>query len=109
MGTSERTFVKKIQMVILSQIPMDEFKTVLRDCIKMELSASAPSQSNEKPDYLITENEARDFLRVSKVTLKKWRDDKKIPFYRIGSRIRYKRSELLSCLETIKKYGRAAK
>ena len=88
---------------------MDEFKTVLRDCIKLELSATAPPQSIEKSDDLITENEARDFLRVSKVTLKKWRDEKKIPFYRIGSRIRYKRSELLTSLETIKKYGRAAK
>ncbi len=87
-----------------------DFTTILRDCIKTELSASAPLQSQtDAPVDLMTENEARDFLRVSKVTLKKWRDDKKINFYRIGSRIRYKRSELLTSLETIKKYGRAAK
>ncbi len=96
--------------MILTNFNEEDFKTILRDCIKSELSASAPLQSqNDVPIDLMTENEARDFLRVSKVTLKKWRDDKKIPFYRIGSRIRYKRSELLTSLETIKKYGRAAK
>ena len=87
-----------------------DFTTILRDCIKTELSASAPLQSQtDAPVDLMTENEARDFLRVSKVTLKKWRDDKKINFYRIGSRIRYKRGELLTSLETGKKFGRGAK
>ena len=92
---------------ILITLTEDEFKTVLRDCIKTELSSSAPQQSEPQTlNDLITENEARDFLHVSKVTLKKWRDDKKLPFYRIGSRIRYKRSELLTSLNTVKKYGR---
>ena len=87
----------------------EEFKTVLRDCIKTELSLSAPPQPQTPPDDLITENEARDFLHVSKVTLKKWRDDNKLPFYRIGTRIRYKKSELISSLNTVRKYGRTGK
>ncbi len=95
--------------LIFSSIPLEEFKTVLRDCIKIELSASAPPQIPSISDDLLTENEVRDFLHVSKVTLKKWRDDKKIPFYRIGSRIRYKKSEILLCLNTVRKYGRTAK
>lgn len=94
---------------ILSPISLDEFKTVLRDCIKIELNASAPQQIPPQPDDLLTENEVRDFLHVSKVTLKKWRDEKKIPFYRIGSRIRYNKSEILLCLNTVRKYGRTGK
>ena len=95
---------------VLITFNQGDFTTILRDCIKTELNASAPLQfKNDEPVDLMTENEARDFLRVSKVTLKKWRDDKKINFYRIGSRIRYKRSELLTSLDTVKKYGRGVK
>lgn len=64
----------------------------------------APPQSDE----FLTENAVRDLLLVSKVTLKAWRDSGKINFYRIGSRIRYKKSELLAALESPKKYERTA-
>ena len=90
---------------VITTYSEEDFKTVLRDCIKSELSKSAPPQTNpEIEEDLITENEARDCLQVSKVTLKVWRDKGLIPFYRFGTRIRYKRSELLN-----KKNGRTGK
>ena len=91
---------------LLSSIPLDELKAVLRECIKSELETSAPTQKINDPEEILTENEVRKILQVSKVTIKKWRDEKKIPFYRIGTRIRYKKSEVLSSLSTVKKYGR---
>ena len=94
--------------VIIPSITLDDFKTVLRDCIKTELSASAPPQLPQLNEDLITENEARDYLNVSKVTLKKWRDENKIRYYRIGTRIRYKKSELIE-VKAPKKYGRGDK
>lgn len=51
------------------------------------------------PEVLLTEQQAEELLHVSRVTLKKWRDDGKLPFYRYGSRIRYKRAELLAATE----------
>ena len=86
----------------------EDFRTVIRDCVKAELSASRPIPINSEDADLITEKEAKEFLRVSKVTLKKWRDEKRIPFYRIGSRIRYKKSEIINSISTVKKYGRKA-
>lgn len=99
----------KSNEVILSSIPLDEWKTLLLDCIKTERDSFPPPQIITPSNDLITENEARDFVKVSKVTLKKWRDEGKIPFYRIGTRIRYKKSELLTSLNTVRKYGRGEK
>lgn len=84
--------------VLLSSIPLEDFKEVFRDCIKLELELRN-NTSTQPSDELITEQEARQLLKISKVTLKKWRDAKKIPFYRYGSRIRYKKNELLDCAE----------
>ena len=42
------------------------------------------------------------FLRVSRMTVHKWKEQGKIPFRRISSRIFFKRSEVLESLVTIK-------
>lgn len=94
-----------MQNVLLSPIPLDDLKEVFRDCIKSEL-AIAGRQEPPQPDEFITEEEARQLLHISKVTLKKWRDADKIPFYRFGTRIRYKKAELVATASTTKK-GRA--
>ena len=94
--------------IILSSIPIEDLKEVFRDCIRAELQSGNQSPTIVE-DELITEKEARQLLRISKVTLKKWRDACKIPYYRFGSRIRYKRNELLNSAGTVKKRaGRAS-
>ncbi len=93
---------------IISTYTLDELKMVFSDCIKEELKNFTPQQSKEE-DELITENEAKDFLKVSKVTLKTWRDKNLIKGYKLGTRVRYKKSELLNSLLTVKKYGRFEK
>ena len=83
---------------------LDELKSVIDDRLN-ELIKNLPSPS-PKEDELITENEARAILKVSKVTLKTWRDKNLITGYKIGTRVRYKKDELLNSLLTKKKFGR---
>lgn len=94
--------------IILTTYSIDQLETVFRDCIKSELQSFRPQPSIPEDD-LITEQEAKKMLLVSKVTLKKWRDEGRIKFYRIGSRIRYRKSDLLKSLETSTKKGRGVK
>lgn len=93
--------------ILFTPIPIEDLKEVFRDCIRAELQTGIPTASVEVDEF-ITEKEARQLLRVSKVTLKKWRDTNKIPFYRYGSRIRYKKNELLNGLSQDKKKARRA-
>lgn len=91
--------------ILLSSIPIEDLKEVFRDCIKLELELCKHS-STQPSDELITEQEARQLLKISKVTLKKWRDSNRITFYRYGTRIRYKKNELLNCAEPFMKKAR---
>lgn len=91
---------------ILTSYSLDELTTVFSDCIKRELQNLIPPPPKE--DELITENEAKEILKVSKVTLKSWRDKKIITGYKIGTRIRYKKSELLDSVLKVKKFGRVS-
>lgn len=94
--------------IILTSIPEERFKEIFREIFQERIPSPQTPIDNLHND-LMTENEARDFLRVSKVSLSKWRKENKIKFYRIGTRIRYKRSDLETAIESGKKFGRVQK
>jgi excisionase family DNA binding protein len=91
--------------IILSSIRKDDLVTLIKESIKEGLILAKPTV--EVTDDFINEKEAAKFLQVSKATMHLWRKSGVIPFYRIGSRIRYKKSELLKASETKRKYKRA--
>lgn len=67
-------------------------------------SNSNPPQSEE--ETLMDSRELSDFLDVSKVTIHKWRKQGRIPFIRIGTRIRFQKGDVMKALENLKKYQR---
>lgn len=86
------------QNILLSSFTLEELKSIIGDCVRMAMPPNPVPPISHEEDF-ITESQAQRLLLVSKVTLKKWRDEKRIKYYRIGSRIRYKRSELLQSCE----------
>lgn len=65
------------------------------------------NQSLEREIFL-TRKEAAEFLKVVKVgTLASWSCNKRynLPYYKVGSRVLYKLSDLQNFLETFKKGG----
>lgn len=82
---------------------MSELKTALTDIVRAELQnelkALAPSQS---PDSLLTRKEACSLLGISLHTLHDWTKAGNIPAYRIGTCVRYKRSEIEASLNKIR-------
>ena len=93
--------------IISTSYSEDELTAVISNCIRREFQNFTPPPPKE--DELITENEAKEILKVSKVTLKSWRDKNLIKGYKIGTRVRYKKSELLNSLSSVKRYGRVEK
>ena len=60
------------------------------------------SQDN---DILLTREETAKLLSVSLVTLWDWTRKDIIPAYRIGNKIRYKKSEVLNALQQSNNFG----
>ncbi len=72
-----------------------QLQELISDAVKKEL-ANTQSPQPKEDDELLTLEAAASFLKVSKVTLHHWKRDGKVKFLRIGSRIRFKKSELLN-------------
>lgn len=68
-----------------------DFQDLIKASIHEEFENFNPRQ--EKQD-LITSSEACEFLRISKVTMHKWINERKIQPYYLGSKLYFKRSEL---------------
>ena len=82
--------------ILLCPISLDELETRLVSRFKTEFLTTAPTPQNEDNGSFLTAKEVCKLLSVSLVTLHKWRKDGKIKFHRFGSRIRFKRNEILN-------------
>lgn len=90
-----------------TEIPIEELKQVLSDTIRTEIGKynfSTPPETE-----LITRIETATILGVSLPTLNEWTKNGVIPCYRINTRIRFKKHEILDAVNNCKtiKYRRA--
>ena len=88
--------------ILLSQIPLDE----LLERIKSELQplfASSQLSTQSTEETLLTAKETAKLLGVSLVSIHHWKKEGKLKFYRYGSRIRFKKSEVLQVNKYSKK------
>ncbi|WP_246496290.1 helix-turn-helix domain-containing protein [Chitinophaga varians] len=89
--------------VVLSSIPVDELKEMIAAVVNQELTKHLPP-ANQSPisNDLLTRKEAARLLGISLPTLLDYTKLGKITGYRLGTRVRYKRSELEQALTQIK-------
>jgi len=92
-----------MQNVILSPIPLEQFKTEISLSVKQEIENHFRNFTTPKPETeFLTRKEAAKILGVSLPTLLDWTKTGRVQGYRIATRVRYKRAELETSLTQIK-------
>lgn len=83
----------------------DEFTQLIRSCIE-ESSIVHPPPSPHEPEEeeLLTVNQIAQFFQVSTTTIHNWKNTGVLPFVKIKSRIRFRKSEALSLYDRRNKY-----
>lgn len=84
-NTESSEFIPKI---------LDGFKDLLKEHTK----------NSKDAEILLTREETAKLLSISLPTLWKFTKDDVIPAYRIGTRVRYKKSEVLLALKQMNKF-----
>jgi len=99
-----------MENIIFTQIPINEFRNVLSETVRVELERLNIKGSTPQPDETdyITRQETARILGVSLPTLNDWTKRGVIIGYRIATRVRYKKSEILDSLKEVQtlKYRR---
>lgn len=98
-----------MENTVLIPMTMDVFKSVLSDTVRKELEKISSVKDEPKQTELITRAETARILGISLPTLHDWTKKGIIVGYRIASRVRYKKAEILESVEQIRtlKYRRA--
>ena len=95
-----------MENIILQQLSVSDFKEIISDTFKKEIRESLPDQN--PPEKYLTRQETAKLLKISLVTLRDWSVKGILQSYKIGGRIRYKKSEIDEALKAQKnlKYRR---
>lgn len=84
------------------QFPIEELVQRFREVVKEEIAANGSlASNNDEPP--ITTKELCKFLSITEPTAIRWRKKGKIPFFEIGSAIRYNKNEVMDALRKNKK------
>ena len=92
---------------ILSPISLAEIETAIKNAVAEILAQQGNKPHNEHSE-LITREQTAELLRVSLPTLHKWTKSGLLQSYKIASRVRYKREEVMRIFQNgeLKRYGR---
>lgn len=80
-----------------------DFENKILIGVKNLLNGFANSFTNQDDDRLLTRQETANLLSISLVSLWDWTRKDLIPAYRIGNKVRYKKSEVLAALQKMNK------
>lgn len=87
-----------MQDFILSPVPFADLEGIVARAIQRELSGFLKVDNAPDPDTLVTRKEAAIILGLSLPTLHDYTTRGIVTAYRLGSRVRYKKGDLLNCL-----------
>jgi len=87
--------------IVLSPIPLPELLGEITKAVRSELDARTPTTAPPAEELLTTDQTAA-LLGITRPTLREYRRKGYVTGYRIGTRVRYKRNEVLNALQQIR-------
>lgn len=99
-----------MEQVVFTQVPIVDLQGYIAQTIRRELADILKADPAPDPDELVTRKQAAKYLGLSLPTLHEYTQRGIVTGYRIGSRVRYRRGELLNALLKVQaaKYQTAA-
>lgn len=87
--------------LIFTSLPIDEMEVMITRAVRESISTIAAQQPKDNHAELITRKQAAQMLNLSLPTLREYTVRGIVPSYRVGSRVRYKKSEVMNCLTKV--------
>jgi len=86
---------------LLVHLNVNDFKHIINESIENAISKT-PKQKEE--ETILRRKDVAKMFSVSLVTIADWMKTGKLPYHRINSRIFFKKSEVMECIEIKEKY-----
>ncbi len=95
--------------IILEQINLEQLESLISIAVNKGIALVSSQPTATDPNELLTRKEVCELLHITLPTLHSWTKENLITGYRINTRVRYKKSEVLATLQKVSqlKYRRA--
>ncbi|MBV6404639.1 MAG: hypothetical protein GFGODING_01393 [Flavobacteriales bacterium] len=90
-----------MDQLILSPVPLADLVGEITKAVRSELDARSPATAPPAEELLTTDQTAA-LLGITRPTLREYRRKGYVTGYRIGTRVRYKRNEVLDNLQRMR-------
>lgn len=91
---------------LLVQLNVYDLRNIISESIENAI-AKKPNQKEE--EVILRRKDVAKLFSVSLVTIADWMKTGKLPYHRINSRIFFKKSEVMKCIEIKDKYKKSKK
>lgn len=93
------------KIIIELVIPQEHITDAIGDIIEKKFAHLLPSvyENKKEEEELLTIKQMALFFQVSETSIHKWKNDGILPYIKVMSRIRFKKSEVLKLYEKRKK------
>jgi excisionase family DNA binding protein len=92
------------QILQIENTNTEDFKNEILTGVSDVLKGFANSLQTNEQDILLTREETAKLFSISLVTLWEWTRKDIIPAYRIGNKVRYKKTEVLNALQQMNRF-----
>ena len=89
-----------MEKFILTSVPLDQLQTAITEAVKLEFKNINNVPVDDPIEY-ISRKEASKFLNISLVTLNEWSKTGLLRCYRIGSKVLYKKAEIVKSIKLV--------
>ena len=94
-----------VEKFIVTNYDRDEIISMIKEAFNTELAEILNKQEKESDyDQLLSRKEVADMLKVSIVTISKYQKQGRLPFYKIGNRVHFKKGDIMEAIEAHMKY-----
>jgi hypothetical protein len=92
-----------VNSILLENLNIADLTQLIKDGVKSQLEDFKKTSQTHNPDELLTREQTCQFLQIDSSTLWAWTNKGKVIAYGIGNRRYYKKAELLTSLQQLKK------
>ena len=84
---------------VLNTLSLSEFKDLISEGVTTGLGSINKAEEPVSETELLNISQVCDLLKISKVTLHKWKRLGKLPYHRISNKIYFKKDEVIAHLQ----------
>ncbi len=89
-----------MEQILITTLQVEDLQNLIKESIRQVFNENIEEKNKpEEKEEILTTEDIQKMFKVSKVTIHKWKKKGILPYYKMGRRVYFKKSEIFGLLE----------